>query len=178
MCSHTKPFLPPVDVQHTQYPCLFFLLERNIIKPCGHKTTTQRYIVMQKAEQKVQRQKNERKKKWTDGKQKVPRPPRKRCDRQNKTIQKHEQNTIKSDREGAEPKAQQRTFDAAAADCGRSTLGMFSTYPVWYVATPSAISCLLLPTAVSLRPPPPPSPCPLVPPATHLRLTRFSFASS
>ena len=39
---HIKPFFLPVDVQHTQCPCLFFLLE--IYKLCGHKTTTQRIL--------------------------------------------------------------------------------------------------------------------------------------
>ena len=32
---HVKPFLLPVDIQHTQCPCRFFLLER--YKVCGHK---------------------------------------------------------------------------------------------------------------------------------------------
>ena len=46
---HTKPFFQPVDIEHTQCPCRFFILER--YKLCGHKTTTQRYdIVMGVAE--------------------------------------------------------------------------------------------------------------------------------
>ena len=45
---HIKPFFQPVDIQHTQCPCRFFLLER--YKLCDHKTATHRYyhiIVMQ-----------------------------------------------------------------------------------------------------------------------------------
>ena len=41
-----KPVFLPIDIQHTQCPCRFFLLGRYEL--CGHKTTTQRYhIVMQ-----------------------------------------------------------------------------------------------------------------------------------
>ena len=36
---HIKPFFLPVDIQHSQSPCRFFLLER--CKFCGHKTTTE-----------------------------------------------------------------------------------------------------------------------------------------
>ena len=47
---HIKPFFPPVDIQHIQCPCRFFLLKR--YKLSGHKTTTRRYyyIVMQEAD--------------------------------------------------------------------------------------------------------------------------------
>ena len=38
-CFHIKPLFVPVDIQHTQCPCRFFLLER--YKLCGHKTTTE-----------------------------------------------------------------------------------------------------------------------------------------
>ena len=41
-----KLFFLPLDIQHTQYPCGFFLLERH--KLCGHTTMPQRcYVVMQ-----------------------------------------------------------------------------------------------------------------------------------
>ena len=41
---HIKPFFLSVNIQHTQCPCRFFLLER--YKLCGHKTTTQRYYIL------------------------------------------------------------------------------------------------------------------------------------
>ena len=41
---HIKPFFLPVDIQHTQCSCRFFLLER--CKLCGHKPTTQRYYIV------------------------------------------------------------------------------------------------------------------------------------
>ena len=41
---HIKPFFQPVDIQLTQCPCRFFLLER--YKLCGHKTTAQRYYLV------------------------------------------------------------------------------------------------------------------------------------
>ena len=40
---HIKLFFLPVDIQHTQCPCRFLLLER--YRLCGHKTTTQRYYI-------------------------------------------------------------------------------------------------------------------------------------
>ena len=44
-----EPYFLPVDIELTQCPCRFFLLER--FNLCGHKTTTQRYyIAMQSAE--------------------------------------------------------------------------------------------------------------------------------
>ena len=44
MCvPHNKPFFVPVDIQHTQCPCRFFL-ER--YKLCGHKITTQGYYIL------------------------------------------------------------------------------------------------------------------------------------
>ena len=46
VCLCLKPFLLPIDIQHTQCPCRFLLLEK--CKLCGHKTTTYRcYRVLQ-----------------------------------------------------------------------------------------------------------------------------------
>ena len=63
---HIKPFFLPVDIQHTQCPCRFFLLEW--YKLCGHKkNTTQRYyIVMQWAEETTQWHREQRKQKQSN----------------------------------------------------------------------------------------------------------------
>ena len=41
---HIKPFFLPVDMQHNQCPCGFFLLLR--CKFCGHRTTTRIYYIL------------------------------------------------------------------------------------------------------------------------------------